>query len=831
MRSFLFFIFFISSCVLFSQITSVTGEVRDAKTGDLLPFVNVSFQGSKIGTSTDINGFYKLESSNPTDTLVVSFVGYNILKKKILKGRKQVVPCFLESSEISLDVVVVSASRKDDNPAHAILKRVIENKALNDREKLESYQYETYNKIEFAISNVKESMYKNKRFNGLRVIENYIDSSNGRMDLPMFITESMSDFYYRKSPNQKREFIKASHISGVQNTSVSQFLGDMYQNINVYDNVWVLFNQSFSSPINDLALWSYKFYLVDSAFIDGNWCYRLDFIPKREQENSFSGHLWIHDTTYAVKSFEAVLSKGANINWVKRFAIKQEYKQVQQDIWMLSQDELMIDFELSESSPGIVGHKTSCYRDFVVNKPQPDEFYEGTDDIIVVQQEADSGKKYLDAHRHLALNKKEAGIYEMIDTVQHLPVYRTVYDLVRLIVSGYKRLGLFELGPYYTFYSYNPIEGNRFRFGGRTTSLLYKHVMLEGYLAYGLKDKNFKYCLGGQFFITQKPRQILGLYYRKDLEQLGQGIDSWRQDNIMSSVFRRNPATRLNGFEEYLLSYKYEWFYGLMNTLELRKRSIWPLGQLQFQKNINDVYKIQVPNINTFELSLTTRFAYQEKYVAGTFNRVSLGTKWPVFYLTYSLGLKHVLSGQYNYQRVVFRMQDYIHIHPIGYSVLVLESGKVFGSLPYPLLEVHNGNETYSYDNTAFNLMNFYEFVSDQYASISLTQHFNGFLFNKIPLFKKLKWREIAQFRSVYGSFHPNNLEHLSLPITTSYFQKNKPYAEAGVGVENIFKFLRLDLLWRLTYIDQNYVQNYQSHLNSTNIARWGIRGTIQIVF
>lgn len=831
MRYACFFIIYFLGASLLGQTTTIHGTVRDSKTKELLPFVNVAFQGTKVGVTTDMDGRFSIQSYYATDTLVASFVGYNLQKKKILKGKTQTVEFLMESSEVNLEAVVITASKKDENPAHAILKAVIDNKKINNKEKLDAYQYELYNKIQFSVRNLNPKVYDKKIIKGLSVVKNYLDTVNGNIDLPMFLTETMSDFYFKKSPKVKREFIKATKVSGVDNNSVSQFLGDMYQNINIYEDSWVLFNQSFTSPIHDLALWSYKYYLVDSAWINSQWCYKLDFVPKQKQANTFSGHLWIHDTTYAIKSVEAVLSEGANINWVKNFTIRQSFIQAEKEVWMLSKDELLVEFEMAEGKPGILGHKTTTYRQFLINQPKEEEFYKGNDEIIVLENSKQNNLTFWDSTRHESLSEKEANIYQMIDTIQKLPVYRTVFDLVQLFVMGYKVMGPIELGPYYTLYSFNPIEGNRFKIGGRTSNAFSTKIMLDGYLAYGLKDKQFKYGIGGMGFITKKPRQIVGFHYQKDLEQLGQGLDSWRQDNILSSVFRRNPATRLNGFEEYHFNYEYEWFYGLMNMVDVRKREIWPLGQVVFSKDVGSVYEIQVPSIRTFEWSLTTRFAYKERYVSGEFTRLSLGTKWPVMYFTYTMGLKGIWGSQYDYHRTTFRLQDYIHIHPIGYSVVNVEAGKVFGHLPYPLLEIHNGNETYSYDNTAFNLMNFYEFVSDQYASMSVTHHWNGFFLNKIPLLRKLKWREITQARGVYGQFNPHNLTELNMPATTSYFSKNKPYIEAGLGLENIFKFLRIDGIWRMTYIDPHYVNTYQSNINSTKIARWGIRGTIQIIF
>jgi hypothetical protein len=255
--------------------------------------------------------------------------------------------------------------------------------------------------------------------------------------------------------------------------------------------------------------------------------------------------------------------------------------------------------------------------------------------------------------------------------------------------------------------------------------------MPELYLAYGTRDQKFKYGGGMQFFITKKPRQLVKFMYRNDLEQLGQGINAWRTDNIVASVFRRNPAIQLNGFEEFRAQYEREWFQGFSNELSFSRRNLWSVSDsLQFIGLGSDNNPVELPQVTFTEISLLTRFAYGEKYVAGEFERVSLGTKWPTLQAKYSLGLKGPFGGEYEYHRLVLNVRDKIWLAPLGFSNIILEAGKIWGNAPFPVLELHNGNETFAYDPSAFNLMNFYEFVSDEYMSLAVTHHFNGLFFN-----------------------------------------------------------------------------------------------------
>lgn len=787
-----------------SQKTKVSGKVVDEVTGEALPFVNISFQDSKIGTITDINGNYNLETYYVTDSLVASFVGYRKMAKAVQHDVAQTIDFSLSSGSIALTQVNIVADKKLENPAHPIIRSVLKHKKINDKKKLDSYKYEVYNKLEFDLNNMDDDFMNRKVFKPFSFVFDHIDSSSEKKAfLPLFITETLSDFYFQKLPKSQKEIIKATKVSGVQNESVSQFLGDMYQNLNVYDNYIAAFGKSFTSPISDLGFFSYKYYLLDSAFIDNYWCYKIKFQPKRKYELTFEGEMWIHDTTYALKSIEASISGDANINFIKELSVKQEFEQVEHEVWMMVKDQLIIDFTVSNKAMGFYGRKSSTYRGFEINKPKPEEFFTGGEDIIVMDGAEEKDKEFWDESRHEKLSEKEKNIYEMVETIKKLPAFKTYVDIITIFVSGYKVIGDFELGPYFTMYSFNPIEGHRFRFGGRTSNAFSKRLMLESYVAYGTnpdQEQPFKYGGGFKYFLSKKPRLSVGASYKNDVEQLGQGQNAWRQDNILASVFRSNPAVKLNGFEEITANINREWFQGFSTALSLSNRRIWSLGEnLRFESPAPDGTLMPVSNIISSEVQAFARFAYKEKYVNGQFERVSLGTKYPVLQVKYTLGLKGVMNSGYEYHKLQVNVSDKIRINPIGFSDILFEAGKVYGELPFPLLELHNGNETFSYDVTAFNLMDFYEFVSDEYMSLSVVHHFNGLLLNKIPLMRRLKWREVATAKGVMGRLTGNSESIMAFPDKLGTL--GKPYYEAGVGVENIFQVFRFDYLWRLTHL------------------------------
>lgn len=803
----------------FGQKTRVEGSITDAVTGEELPFVNVSFQGTKIGTTSKIDGTYLLESYYSSDSVEFSFVGYKTKAVKIKRDQAQTVSVKLESSDVELGEVVVKFDKKKENPAHPIIRNVIANKKINDREKLSAYQYEAYNKVEFDINNLDtEELKDRKLMKPFSFIFDYVDSTGEKPYLPIFITEAITDFYYRKNPKSQFEYIKATKVSGIENQSVSQFLGDMYQNVNIYDNNIVAFNRSFISPISSSGFMFYKYYLTDSSYIDNQYCYKIQFQAKRKQEPTFEGALWIHDTTYAVKEVEATISEDANLNFINKFWVKQEFDQVEPEVWMLTKDNLVVDFNIAKKAAGFYGRKTSTYKDFVINEEKENSFYSNVDNIALADDVNDKTKDYWDAARHETLTAQEKKIYHMIDSIKTVPQFTTILDIINIAVNGYYIAGPIEIGPYSKIYSFNPVEGNRFRIGGRTSNKFSTNLMLEGYLAYGLRDEELKYGGGVTYFFSKKPRVHMYAGYMNDVEQLGLSANNFSQDNLLSSVFRRNPANKLMFTERYKSYFDYEWFPGFNTRLSLKHETLRPLGVLTYERLTPENQITTVPQITNAAVSFYTRFAYKEKFVYGEFERISLGTKYPIIEAQYSKAFPGLSGSEYTFQKVELAVKHHFKLGIWGRTQWRLEGGMIEGNAPYPLLEIHNGNETFWYDDYSFNTMNFFEFVSDRYASLSATHHFEGFFLNRIPLLRRLKWREVVSAKALVGSYNMENSQLLTL--TDNIYTLNKgPFYEAAIGIENIFKFIRLDALWRLSYLD------------NPNIVKFGIRMKFQFQF
>ncbi len=830
-----------STLVSWAQNTRVFGTVKDALTFEPVPFANVTFKGTTIGNTSDINGNFTIETAGNQDSVTASFVGYMPVSMKVIPHKVNHLDIVLKVNKVDLPEVVI---KPGENPALILLRKIIENKPFNDRERLDAFQYEGYNKVEFDISNISEKFKKQKVFKPFSFVFDYIDSTatNKKPFLPIFMSETLSNFFYKKNPKSQKEIILASKVSGIENPTVTQFLGDMYQNTNIYDNYINIFGKNFVSPFANVGAAYYRYYLLDSAFIGNKWCYKVSYQPRRKQELTFIGDFWVNDSTFAIKKISARIVDDANINFVSDLAVVQEFDQVEGKQWMLVKDILVVDFAAREEGMNAIGRKTASYRNFVLNEPKSNDFFLQGGDIVVTDGATDKPVAFWADARHDSLNEREKKIYAMVDTIQSLPAFQTYVDIVTLFVSGYKVIGNFELGPYFTFFSYNFIEGPRFRLGGRTSNAFSTDLILSGYGAYGTLDGKFKYAVGAQYFLSKTPRQSVGASFKNDVEQLGQSENAFQGDNILSSVLRRSPSNKLTFLEETKGFYDYEWYPGFSSRVTFSHRFYDPIKPLDYTYFQNYPDTIGMKNsLNTSEITFFSRFAYKERFISGKVDRISLGTKYPILQLQYIIGLKGTLGSDFTYQKAMIQLSQYFYVGSLGWTEYRAQVGKVWGTLPYPLLKVHEGNESYSYDNLAFNLMNYFEFVSDEYASLRVSHHFDGLFLNRIPLMRRLKWREVATGQALVGGLDKAN--RAILQNKNSFTTLGKPYTEAGVGIENIFKILRIDAVWRLSYIDKAYQNSYHDrekaileHLNRSNttpsaISTFGIRASMLLTF
>ena len=806
----LYFILLLLLCSVLSQAQTVEveGQVVDAQTAEPLPFVKVFFKGTKTGTETDFEGAFSIKSYYVSDSLVFRvsdykdttvFVDVNQTKKKQVFQIKMV----LQASIQAMDMVVIEAP--DETPSQRLHKRIVKNKPINNKEKLAAYQFEVCNKLQLDLNNIGDKFEERKVIQKLSALDDYIDNDSTGKVLPLILSESISDFYYRTNPKKRKEVVKASRVAGVDNLELSQFTGDMYQDINVYDNNISMFGRSFVSPISSAAFSFYKFYLEDSSFIDSQWCYKLRFAPKRKGDLVFVGEMWLHDTTYAVKRWSATVPENANINFINAFLLEQQFDLVEKEVWMLTKDRLVADLNVVRGSKtfGFYARKLATRKNFVINAPHPEAFYQTSENVEVLEDAEIRSDEYWEENRHEELSGTEEGIDQMIDSLNNIGFFKFAKNAVYMLSTGFYPFGKIEIGNYQNLIGFNRIEGFRNQIQLRTSNAFSKRVELSVKLAYGHLDKTFKYGGKIRYNITPKKRGMLSLYYQSDIEQLGQVAAATEIGSSPGTLLRTGPLDKLTFVEKLGLNLEKDIGKDLIVTTGFEWKEFTPLGLSVYQKENEFGNVVNINHIQTTELLLKLRYGKNEEFLSGSFDRSSLGSKWPIFSVQGIFGLKGVLGSDYSYQKFEAQVTYNPKIGIFGRLVYNFYGGYIFGSAAYPFLKVHEGSQTFLLQSAAYNNMRFFEFVSDQYVGAHLEHHWNGLLLDRVPLVRNLKWRLVTNYKMVYGTISDRHTKEMIIPQNIKSFG-NIPYMETGVGVENIFKILRLDAIWRLTHLEPN---------------------------
>ncbi len=796
---------FFTPIVILAQKTIIQGKVLDGHTNEPLEFVRTQFLNSKYGTITDSTGYFYLETFYATDSIQIHLAGYKTqyLPVNLEEDNHYNIQLFLIIDDIE-EIFITPSNEPFSTKLH---KLIVRNKPINNREKLESFEYEAYTKMRFDIANIGQAFRNRKIINKIKVINDYMDSTEtGKLVLPSILSETISKVYYNRDPQKKREIIEATQLTGIEVLNFDQFTGEMYMDLNIYDNYIRVFNKQFVSPIANFARSYYNFVLMDSLYIDGYWCYNMRFSPKRKGDLTFEGSMIVHDSTYAIKSITGNISKDANINFINKISFKQDFKQVESEIWMMTHESLFLDANITKKTKlfGINAHRNTFRKDFKVNVKYPKGFFK-TDSTVEMK---DSAKlrtiEYWDTHRQDTLNKREKGVPEMIDTINNLPFFKFLKGSIYLISTGYWKQGYLEYGKLYTVASSNPVEKFRIGVELRTSNKFSKRVELMGRVFYGFGDKEFKYGGRIRYNITPKKRGMLSLFYNKDIEQLGAGPSASSVGSAFGSIIRTGPLDKLTMVEKIGIELEKDLFKDIVVFGGIQWKEYRPLGLANYIR-INEVtgQNDTINRIQNAEITLRFRWSKNEEFVSGKFDRSIVRSKFPVFSLQTSFGLKGLFGSDYSYQKIDFM---YDHQRPIGILGNIRYGfgvGVILGQVAYPFLKVHEGNQSLFLYKNSFNMLNYFEFISDKYVDAFIENHWGGLFLDYIPGIQKLKIRFVTSARATWGTISTKHNREMILPNFTKQFG-NIPYVECSVGLENILKFIRVDLFYRATHQLEN---------------------------
>ena len=823
-------LFFFGTFYLLSQ-TKVSGYVFD-EYDQPVSFANILFKGSTLGTITDENGRFYLESSETWSTLIVSFIGYEMIEVPLSKKVNYDLKFILKEQASQLDQVVIVTGKqsKKNNPAIDLLRKIWEHKRKNGLRQFNQYQYDKYEKVEFDLNTIDSALIKSKLFRGMEFVFDEVDTSRvtGKTYLPIFINEAVSKVYGDNTIRKEKDVLSGNKNSGFSdNQIIIDFVQDLYSDFNVYDNYLKFFDKSFVSPLSRTGINTYNYVLSDSTFIDNKWCYNIIYYPRRKNELTFKGDFWVADTTYAIKEINLQASKSANINWVKDIYIEQEFEVLNDSLFLVKRDYMMSDFAINkkEKSKGLYGKRTTIYNNYVFDKELDKKFYEeevyNYDKDVYARDDS-----FWEENRLEVLNKDEKGVYKMLDTLKTVKKFKQIYNLGSILASGYIEFNQLPLdyGPIFSTFGFNEVEGWRLRTGVRTYFGRNDLWRLEGFLAYGFKDDKFKYGISGKWLLDKKNRFIISGGNRRDIEQIGASLtsstDVLGRSLASSAVFTVGANDKLTSINLTSIAVELEPWRNVIFRIGGNYRTLESASPT-FSLDYNTPNGV-ASETKQYETTFSVSYFPQRKMTGFGVERLEINDDYAHLFAQISRGDKSVFNGDFDYTKLQMSYIQPWQIGGIGRLTTTIEAGKTFGAVPLGLLSVIPGNQSYFSIYNTFSQLEYYEFVSDTYTSLNFEHNFNGRFLSRIPFLRKFNLREIVGIRGVWGEISYENiaLNTTSNPNSIPLVAPNdKVYYEYSFGVGNIFKIFRIDFNFR-----GNYLEN-------PNARKFGVTGTFGFHF
>ncbi|WP_415372868.1 DUF5686 family protein [Patiriisocius sp. Uisw_047] len=831
MKNFIFLIIILSAAVAFSQ-TKVSGVILD-ETGLSVPFANVVFKDSNEGTISNEDGRFYLQSDTNFDTLIISFLGYESQEINISEKTTYKLEIILVEEASSLGTVQIFSGKTDkkNNPAIDILRNIWENRRDNGVKKFDQYTYDKYEKLEFDLNTIDSSLIKSKVFKGMEFIFEQIDTSRitGNSYLPIFVNEASSKIYGDNKLKDEKETLEGNKNSGFSNNqTLIALVKDLYSEYDVYDNYLKFFDKSFTSPLSRTGIDVYNYVLQDSAYRDNKWCYNIVYYPRRKNELTFKGDFWVNDSTWAIKEINMQASKSANLNWVREVYIEQEFDVLNDSIFLITRDYFLSDFSIrqKEEAQGIYGKRTTIYDNYEFDIPKKKSFYSKQVDPYTFEV-YNRDDEFWEERRLEKLSKDEKGVYAMLDTLKTVPRFKMLYDVGATLVSQYYLVEPIHLdiGPIFSIFGFNEAEGLRLRLGGRTYFGQNDSWRLEVFGAYGFRDERFKYGVSGKILVDRASRLILYAGNRKDTEQTGASLTVSNDvlgrnlaSSSLVSVGANDKLTRVNltslGASLEPAKNMEIRLNGTYRTLQSATRT-FSLDYFDTDGEVQDV-------IHQPELSLSFKYTPGRKVSGyGVEQTLVNDYSFPTFFLSYTRGFKEVLGGDFEYNKVQALYTQPWNIGGAGRLFSTIELGTTFDPVPLGLQSPIPGNQTLFTIYNTFSQLDFYEFVSDTYATLHLQHNFGGRIFSRIPLLRKLNLREIVAFRAVYGEISDESIA-LNGPDVQLLRAPEDVYYEYSLGVGNIFKVFRLDFNFRGNYLDKT---------ENPDARKFGITGAFSFSF
>ena len=838
----IYVLFLLSLFVSISTSAQIKGVITDSLTNEPLMYITVQYEGKGVGGISNANGEYQVENRKGWDELTFSAIGY-ITKKVKLKPGTRTLNVKLQPDDILLSEVVVKPKKekysRKNNPAVEFMKKVIENKKALKLEENDYYQYQKYEKMKMSLNDVTPDKMEKGIYKKFSFFKDQVEVSpkTSKMILPISIKETASKTIFRKNPKSEKTIIEGMNSTGIEeffNTGdmLGTILTDVFSDINIYDDDIRLLHRRFVSPIGRGAISFYKYYLMDTLMVDKQECVHLTFVPQNPQDFGFTGHLYVvKDSTYAVKKCTMNLPKKTGVNFVENLDIVQQFEQLPDSNWVLTDDDMTVELHFVKGIQGLEVQRTTKYSDYQFAEIEPRLFRLKGNVIKEVNMLAKSDE-YWAKVRQVPLTKKESTMDVFMNRIEQIPGFKYVIFGAKALIENFVETGSknhpskFDFGPINTMITSNYVNGTRFRLSGMTTGNLDPHWSLSGYGAYGTKDKKWFYS--GQvaysfnkreYVLWEFPKHYVAFKYTYDVMSPMDKYLATDKDNLFVG-WKWTTVDQMSYMRDATLTYELETNTGFSVQAMARHRNDQPAGQLQYWKNNGEILgqwdekNTLVHDITTTELGVTLRYAPGETFVNTKQRRVPVSLDAPTFTLSHTAGFKGVLGGEYDFNLTEASIRKRFWLGSWGKLDVTARAGAQWNTVPFPLLNLPMANLSYiTQNNESFNLINNMEFLNDRYASLNLSYDMNGKIFNRLPLIKKLKWREMFRIRGLWGTltdknnpYKSNNPDLFLFPmrdgVPTSHVMSKTPYVEASVGIYNIFKLLHIEYVRRLTYTD-----------------------------
>lgn len=821
--------------------THISGLLVDSITNEPLPFAAVFLKGSDRGTMTDENGRFEINTSVNFINVSVSLMGYNNKEVFVTKGESNNITIQLVPTGVALNELVVKPKKekysKKNNPAVAFAKRVMAKKKQYDPKNHPYYSFEKYYKLTCGLtgfSNDKESWILKK----FKFLHEFMDTSevSGKRILPMSIKERVSTESYRLNPESHKEYIKGVKRAGIDEVfdeeSIQRFLEDVFREINIFSNDVTFMQNRFVSPLSNIGIDFYKYYLNDTVTINGVKCIDLSFSPFNPQSFGFNGRIYVvaDDTTMFVKKVKMNVPKDINLNYVEKIYIEQDFEKAPDGSRLKTRDDMTVEFRIIPATQELYARRVAIYSDHSFDKPQDESIFKKEATKITAADANYMPEEFWKDNRKTPIKESENSVKHILARLRQVPLFYWGEKVVVTLVSGYiptSKDSKFDFGPMNTTISGNTLEGLRLKTGGMTTANLNDHLFARGYVAYGFGDKKWKYSGQLEYSFNKKkyhnlefPIHSLRLLHKYDLDHLGQHYLYTNDDNVFLAL-KRMPDKAVTYKRTSELEYKLETESGFSIAAGMK----FDIQEASKFIPFVDGYGKTYDNYKETSFNITLRYAPGETFYQTKTYRIPINLDAPVFTLSHTYAPKGFLGSKYCINKTEVGVQKRFWLSAFGYTDIILKGGKIWSNVAFPDLMLPNANLSYTIQPESFVLMSPMEFMNDRYLSWDITYWANGAIFNRLPLIKYLKLREAFSFRGLYGklkdSNNPaNNLELLRFPDMNNSSPMDKtPYMEMGVGIDNILTCLRVDYVWRLTY------------MNRANIDRRGLRIQLHFTF